>query len=335
MIYSLDQQVRIWTYYFYDFDMSKGILNPLRKDNNPKCYFKESNGVIFFIDWAYKPTHLNCINYVAISFNLTNKEAIYKINKDLKFNNIVKIKRTFNSIKKSEFPENKVSFSGNSSFTNKEKLPLYTVKDRNNFYDYELDYWEQYNITLDILKKYEVKPIDYVFKNSILNYSASKYNPIFGYYKKNELFKIYNPEGVKSFKWRTLKAILEGYDKLKYKTNVVFITSSYKDTMCLDSLGFDSFNLASENSYKLLLPIINNLFEQFEYIYIYLNNDETGVTYSRLLTLEIDKRLKYINNPAMLKETDPSDIIKNIGVDYLNGIITEKLKKDNIILKYK
>jgi hypothetical protein len=169
----------------------------------------------------------------------------------------------------------------------------------------------------------------------VLNYSSSEYNPIFAYCDGGIPYKIYNPVGIKMQKWRTIKAVLEGYKQLEYKTNVLFITSSLKDTMCLHEMGFDAFNLPSENSYKILLPIIEDLFSKFEHIYVYLNNDDAGKRFSRLLTLEIDQRLKYINNPSDMEQTDPSDVIKDLGQAVLMQILKDRFQRDNVIFKTK
>lgn len=328
MIYTLDQQFDIFRYYFGSFEIKKPLKNPLRRDATPKCYFNIKNDKLIFIDWAFFPTHLDCIEYVKKQYNLGDRlQSINKINRDLKYTDKTKGNFNINVIEESK----KAPLVTLHTENFKEDKPEYTVISKS-FDNFELDYWNQFNVNLSILNKYEIKPVKWVLKNKIVNYSASKYNPIFAYYENNELFKIYNPLGSKVFKWRTIKAILEGYSKLEYKTNVCFITSSLKDTMCLTSLGFDSFNLPSENSYKILLPTMENLFNKFKFVYVYLNNDDTGKEYSKLLTLEIDKRLKYINNPSYLKETDPSDIVKNLGTSYLLDIINEKLNRDNIKL---
>lgn len=328
MIYTLDQQFDIFRYYFGSFEIKKPLKNPLRRDTTPKCYFNIKNDKLIFIDWAFIPTHLDCIEYVKRTYNLGDRlQSINKINRDLKYTDKTKGNFNINVIEESK----KAPLVTLNIVNIEETKPEYTVLNKD-FENYELDYWNQFNINLPILNKYEVKPVKWVLKDNVINYAASKYNPIFGYYENDHLFKIYNPLGSKVFKWRTIKALLEGYSKLEYKTNVCFITSSLKDTMCLNSLGFDSFNLPSENSYKILLPKIEDLFNKFEFIMVYLNNDKAGVEYSKLLTLEIDQRLKYINNPSFLKETDPSDVVKNLGKNYLLEIINEKLNRDNIKL---
>ena len=328
MIYALDQQYEIFRHYFGSFDLKTSFKNPLRNDKTPKCYFTERNDTLLFMDWAFNPTHLDCIEYVNKLYNLSDrKSSINKINLDLKYSN--KVKGNFLSEIKGEHQKAPLLIL--------EKKPVIEQKSKytgiiKSFEDYELNYWNQFQINSNTLNRFEIKPIKYVLKNDVINYSSSKFNPIFGYYNNDELFKLYNPLGNPMQKWRTIKAILEGYSKLEYKTNVCFITSSLKDTMCLNSLGFDAFNLASENSYKILLPIINDLFNKFEVVYVYLNNDEAGKRFSRLLTLEIDTRLNYINNPSFMREKDPSDVVKFLGSNALLEIIQEKLQRDKIIL---
>jgi hypothetical protein len=330
MIYTLDQQYQIFNYYFTTVRLNTSYKNPLRNDKTPKCYFIEKDNKLIFIDWASFPTHLNCIDFVKNLFNLNEyKDCIQKINIDLKYSD-----KTKGNFLVKNFINNEESVKApliNIVKEEKEKVK-YDVVLKDDFESSDINYWKQYNINLEILNFYEIKPVKFVLKNNVINYSSSKYNPIFGYFENNVLYKIYNPLGHYTQKWRTINAILEGYSKLQFKTNVCFITSSLKDTMCLKSLGYDCFNLPSENSYKILLPLIDILFTKYEHVYIYNDNDDAGKKFSRLLTLELDSRLKYINNPSFLKEKDPSDIIKNRSISFLTSIIDEKLKRDNVNL---
>lgn len=332
-MFTLEQQGDIWRNYFGSWDYNKYYTNPLRRDKTPKCYFKLIKDKIIFLDWAYNPTHSDCISFVSQKYSLTNKEAITKIYYDLKYTDRVKGNFSGNiiGVRESKIVDNN-SYSSSKSDYDKNN---YSVILKNNFDKHDLEYWNKYQISKETLIKFGVMPVKYVLKNKALNYSSSEYNPIFGYYQDKELYKIYNPIGIPMQKWRTVKAVLEGFPQLEYKTNICFITSSLKDTMCLDTLGYDAFNLPSENSYKILLPIIDDLFEKFEHIYVYLNNDDTGKRFSRLLTLEIDNRLKYINNPSSWAETDPSDVIKYLGRNKLIETIEEKFNRDNVTLKNK
>lgn len=328
MIYTLDQQYEIFNYYFGQVSLNTSYKNPLRSDKTPKCYFIEKNDKLIFIDWAFLPTHLNCIEFVKHLYNIGEfNESINKINFDLKYSN--KTKGNFLTKVKGELTKAPLILLDKPTIKEDKIEYSCIIKE---FDDYDLAYWQQYNIDLNILNKFEIKSVKYVLRNNVINYSSSKYNPIFAYYNNNTLFKIYNPLGSSFQKWRTIQAILEGYSKLEYKTNVCFITSSLKDTMCLSSLGFDVFNLPSENSYKTLLPVINNLFNNFEAVYVYLNNDDAGKKFSRLLTLEINTNLNYINNPSFMLEKDPSDVIKYRGKNTLLEIIQEKLQRDKITL---
>ena len=334
-MFTLDQQSDIWRNYFGSWDTKGTFTNPLRRDKSPKCYFKVINDKILFIDWANNPTHTDCISFVSQKYNLTNKEAINKINYDLKYTD--KVKGNFSGEIKgvSQAPLSSSSLKDQFTSSHEEEKIVYNVKFKNGFEKHDLVYWKKFSITEITLKKYNVIPVKFVFRNGVLNYSSSEYNPIFAYCDGGIPYKIYNPVGIKMQKWRTIKAVLEGYKQLEYKTNVLFITSSLKDTMCLHEMGFDAFNLPSENSYKILLPIIEDLFSKFEHIYVYLNNDDAGKRFSRLLTLEIDQRLKYINNPSNMEQTDPSDVIKDLGQAVLMQILKDRFQRDNVIFKTK
>lgn len=333
-MFTLDQQSDIWRNYFGSWDTKGTYKNPLRPDRTPKCYFKIINNKILFIDWANNPVHSDCISFVSQKYNLTNKEAITKINYDLKYTD--RVKGNFSGEYKGVSEAPLSSSLRREQYTQEvEEKINYSVIKKGFFGKEDLNYWKKFGITENTLKKYDVQAVKFVLRNGILNYSSSEYNPIFAYYQDNSVFKIYNPIGLPMQKWRTIKAVLEGFPQLEYKTNVCFITSSLKDTMCLDTLGYDAFNLPSENSYKILLPIIEDLFKKFDHVYVYLNNDDAGKRFSRLLTLEIDKRLKYINNPSDWSQTDPSDVIKDLGVEPLKKIINEKFLRDSVTLTIK
>ena len=282
---------------------SKKIKNPFRGDNSPGCFFKLYNNSLYFVDFGNMPTHMNYIDVLKLYYNCSTEEAIKK-SKDI------------NSLPSYEFKkELYIPKQNNYSVVNKE------------FSEFELEYWNQYNISKEILEKFEVESVSQVWNNSLLEFSAKKTSPIFSYKENQKLFKIYNPLGFIEQKFRSVCPIVEGLSKAEGE--VLFLTSSYKDVMALYSIGFTAAAPSSESSYKYLEQHKEELFNKYKYIYIYFNNDETGKKYSKKLSLEVDKRFKYINNPDMLPK-DPSDLIKKNGIELLKEIINEKFKRDRI-----
>lgn len=237
-------------------------------------------------------------------YNLTTEQAL------IKSKYILKNVSNSNSLNYKEYQV----FKPNYSVINKE------------FDEFSLEFWNQFNITKSILEKYEVECVSHVLKNNNIYLTSKEKAPIFSYKENKELFKIYNPFGFIEYKFRIVKSILEGYSKVE-NSDLLFITSSYKDTMVLNSIGFQAFNLSAETNYRMLEKIKEELFQRFNKIYIYLDNDNAGKTYSKKLTLEIDKRFRYINNPDSLPK-DPSDLVKKFGTDILLNIINEKLIRD-------
>ena len=205
MIYNTFQQNQIWNYYFPSFELGTYHLNPLRHDKTPKCYFKENKNTIHFIDWASNPTHIDCIGYVKSLFNIDGKTAVNKINNDLRYNNITKIKMNLEGIINRKEVRQIGEFTPQSVTTSS---PIFSVTLKDSFSIKDLEYWNQYNITKDLLDKYEIKPVQYVYKNNMLEYSSSDFNPIFAYYDNNILYKIYAPLCVKYQKWMTVTSLL-------------------------------------------------------------------------------------------------------------------------------
>src|SRR5574343_181854 len=303
----LHSQIEIFQKLGFEVDFKKKFKNPFRGDNTPGCFFNIFNNNLYFVDFANIPTHINYIEAVKLYFGLTTEQAIIKAQYILLKDNV------FN---KPKIEKSKVILD----------YKLYSVKNIPHN-ENSLKYWKQFNISEDILNLYEVENVSHVYRNSILQYSAKEHAPIFSYKQNGELFKIYNPLGFKEQKWRTIKPVIEGINHIS-GGEFIFVTSSLKDVMCLYSLGFQAICSSTETGYNSIERIKEELFAKFKNVYIYLNNDEPSKKTSKKLTLEIDNRFKYINNPDGMPK-DPSDFIKEFGVDALKDVIYKKLKRDN------
>jgi hypothetical protein len=303
---NLHSQIEIFQKLGFEVDFKKKFKNPFRGDNTPGCFFNIFNNNLYFVDFANIPTHINYIEAVKLYFGLTTEQAIIK-------SQYILLKENVFNKPKIEKPKIILDYK------------LYSV-DNIPYNENSLNYWKQFNISKDILNLYEVENVSHVYRNNILQYSAKEHAPIFSYKQNGDLFKIYNPLGFKEQKWRIVKPVIEGINHIS-EGDFIFVTSSLKDVMCLYSIGYQAICSSTEIGYNSIERIKEELFAKFKNVYIYLNNDEPGKKASKKLTLEIDKRFKYINNPDGMPK-DPSDFIKEFGVDALKEVIYKKLKRD-------
>ncbi|MGL5079525.1 MAG: hypothetical protein ACRDBG_27315, partial [Waterburya sp.] len=128
------------------------------------------------------------------------------------------------------------------------------------------------------------KQASLIYRNGVKVYSDNKADPAF-VYNINGRFKIYRPLAKnKKDKWRSTALLQDvyGLEHLKKKGRLLFITSSVKDLMTLNSFGFQAICFSSEalpkrgENYEFLKSLIGNLNRRFEYVLSIFDNDEAG-----------------------------------------------------------
>lgn len=103
-------------------------------------------------------------------------------------------------------------------------------------------------------------------------------NPIYVYSLPiSNRFKWYRPKAIKTEKWggTITKYDILGYHSLPNKSKVLIITSSLKDAMVIQSMGFPSIAPASE-SVLLDISYIKEFKKRFKYIFVLMDDDEAG-----------------------------------------------------------
>ena len=172
--------------YYLGIPVKKGLFkSPLRADNNPTCsFYRNKSGDIILKDFS-GAFYGNFINVVMYKFGLTYYRALKQIATD------------FGYIKSPKYKKNPkpVVISTNEFKESKEANIQVEIQD---FSKEELDWWMQFGITEEILKKFRVFSCKTVFLNGNFFTSATKNCPIFGYYRgknenETELWRIYFP----------------------------------------------------------------------------------------------------------------------------------------------
>ena len=155
----------------------------------------------------------------------------------------------------------------------------YTFKERK-FTASELEYWQQYGITPEILEQYKVcSVVQFQSENAEGNpfsYTSTKEEPIYGY-KSKRFIKLYRPFSRTRFLYggNIGENYCFGLEQLPSKGDTLFITGGEKDVLSLAAKGFHAICFNSET---VTVPpnIIYKLTFRFKHIILLYDMDATG-----------------------------------------------------------
>ena len=308
--------------YYLGIPVKKGLFkSPLRADNNPTCsFYRNKSGDIILKDFS-GAFYGNFINVVMYKFGLTYYRALKQIATD------------FGYIKSPKYKKNPkpVVISTNEFKESKEANIQVEIQD---FSKEELDWWMQFGITEEILKKFRVFSCKTVFLNGNYFTSATKNCPIFGNYRgknenETELWRIYFPFHKKHelrflSNWKSF--LLQGSKQLPKEGELLVITKSMKDVMCLYSLGITAIAPNSENLF-LTDSQFSKLKNRFKRIIVFYDNDLPGIHNMNKIRKEYNVECVWI--PRHYGAKDISDFYKMYGCEKTKELISlclEKLK---------
>lgn len=272
LILSTLSEEQIFGFYIGSEVKNKKLFrSKLRNDKNPTCsMYRNKSGVLIYKDFA-TGQYLNCFGYVMELFQCDYRTALNIIAND------------FNIIKNHSLDKNRGKVVIPKDFRIEEKEFSKIQVEIKEFSELELKWWAKYGITKDILNKYNVYSCKHVFLNESVVAKSQQHCPIFGYYGKKyqgeELWRIYFPkrkEGRFMGNWPTKK--IQGFDYIPKSGNLLVITKSMKDVMCLYSLGISAIAPNSETQF-ISESILSDLIKRFKHIVVLFDNDETGISF--------------------------------------------------------
>ena len=146
-------------------------------------------------------------------------------------------------------------------------------------------------------------------------------------YKVYDKFKIYRPLASKYTKWRTNLTTrhVQGLAELPAEGgNLLIITKSLKDVMCLYEMGFNAIAASSETTF---IPddILKPLCSKWKHVVILYDRDKTGMRRAREYSKKY--RLDAFFVHKKFKAKDISDAVKNNYYLDVYNWLTETLKK--------
>lgn len=299
--------------HYLGLPVKKGIFkSPLRTDNNPTCSFgRDSYGRLIFKDFSgdfygdafevvkrlYRVPYYEALNIIANDFGIVESHHLKKNPPKMEYTN-------------SKFEETK-----NTEI--RIKIKPYTAE--------ELAWWNQYGITEDILKRYNVYSCEDLFLNGYYLTSSSKTDYIFAYYRGTidnvEYFRIYCPLRKKfRFLSNWTSTMIQGAQQLPKTGDYVVITKSMKDVMVLYSFGIPSIAPNSETLF-VTDEQYNKLKKRFNRIILFYDNDLAGISNMNKIRKE-HKDIECIWLPRNYSK-DISDFHKLYGRDKTLEIINK------------
>lgn len=295
----------IYSAYIGNFKVGMIYNSPLRKDKNPSfgCYYSRKTKQLLFKDHGTGDCG-NVIKFVSLFTGLTNYSDI--------LNDIVnKLKIT-----------NNTQLVSSKQYISSQETVIGIV--RQDFTQTDINYWSQFNISLDTLKKFNVNSIKYYLCNGIVKGIYKDTNPMYAYKVYNH-FKIYRPLADKYTKWRNnlTENDIQGFKQLPKTGDILIITKSMKDVMCLYEMSIPAISPSSESTF---IPdkALEQLKKRFKRIIILFDRDEAGVKYLRKMSLKTGLEGMLIHKK--FKAKDISDAIKVNGFEKIKNWIYKELK---------
>ena len=313
VILSKVSEYDIFKHYCGNFkELGVKFCSELRKDSNPSCSIVEWNGKLLYKDFANEEHTFNCFSYVIHKYGLDFISALETISRDfglgLCSNSNVRVAKSYMSPSVKLEPRKKSQIAIRSKAWSSE----------------DAKFWKRYEISKSLLIKYNVIPIDYFW----INLSRFKVNGVGYAYKFKDGYKIYQPYDPEN-KWYSNVGtdIIQGYDQLPEKDEILFITSSLKDVLVLSTLGYSSIAPQSE-MVGLSDELIVELNRRFPIIVVLYDNDFNSTenpgqkSAKRLCGLH-----GFINFciPSSYASKDISDLVDNHGLGCAKEFIDNQL----------
>lgn len=297
----------IYTAYIGNFKVGMIYNSPFRKDKNPSfgCFYSRTTKQLMFKDHGTGDCG-NVIKFVSLLTGITNYSDILK---DI----VSKLKITKDT-----------QLVSSKQYILSTETVIGVV--RQDFTLTDINYWSQFNISTTTLNKFGVSSIKYYLCNGIVKGIYKDTNPMYAYKVYNH-FKIYRPLADKYTKWRNnlTELDIQGYKQLPKTGDILIITKSMKDVMCLYEMGIAAISPSSESTF---IPdkVLKQLKKRFKRIIIIFDRDPSGCRSSIRIWNKYKLKPLFINK--RFKSKDISDAIKNNSFSTIKEWIINEINNE-------
>lgn len=299
----------IYSYYLGAFKPGKLMNSPLRNDDKMPSFaiFPTKDGSLLFKDHGTGVSG-NALKFVKLYKNIDTREELER--------ELLRIVRKMNPMRGKASPTYAKTVGLGSTDIGIVRQP---------FTETDKQYWNRFCISMNTLKKFQVFSIKYFICNSVVRGIYKETNPMYAY-KVDDRFKIYRPLASKYVKWRTnlTNRNVQGLAQIPDSGNLLIITKSLKDVMCLYEMGFSAIAASSETTF---IPddILKELRKKWKHIVILYDRDKTGMKTAREYSKQYGLDAIFVHKKFEAK--DISDAVKANGFSNVKEWLTKTVKK--------
>ncbi len=283
----------IYSYYLGSFKPKTLMNSPLRPDDKIPSFaiFPSKSGDLLFKDHGTGEAG-NALKFIKLYKGIQTRDELE--------GELLRIVKRFN-------PTSSVA-TVTRTYTPREDTDIGIV--RQPFTEVDKKYWKQFHISIDTLRRFNVFSIKYFLCNRVVRGTYKEDSPMYAY-KVYDRFKIYRPLSSKYTKWRTnlTNRHVQGLAELpKEGGNLLIITKSLKDVMCLYEMGFNAIAASSETTF-IPEDILQSLRSKWKHIVILYDRDAAGMQNSRKYSKQYKMDAIFVNKK--FKAKDVSDAVKS------------------------
>lgn len=294
----------IYARYLGQFKVGFIYNSPFRKDKNPSfgIFRSRKTGKLLFKDHGNGECG-DVIKFVELYTGITNyNDLLNQIVKDMRITNKTVLKSTKESDKSDETVIGVV---------------------RQDWTEVDKQYWSQFGISLKTLKKYNVSSIKYYLCDGVVKGVYRDSSPMYAY-KVYDRFKIYRPLADKYTKWRNNLTgyDIQGFEQLPNEGELLIITKSLKDVMCLYEMGYNAISPSSESTF-IPNDVLQNILKRFKRVLLCFDRDIPGCKNMRKISLKTGLKCMLVHKKWGAK--DISDAIKKNGFETIKNWLKETL----------
>lgn len=289
------QESTLWRYYLgYDYELKKDYISPLRpKESRPSFnLFIDKRNRVMFKDFGGVGLYGDIFEFLQVRDGLNYHEALTRINVDFRLRLGNPHEQSYNGYKPIGIRVQKQLDKFDEDFSIQTAPLMQGI--RRAWIEEDFKYWMQYGITEATLKAYNVHCIKRVMVNGVTVYTQTPNNPCYGYYfPASKHIKFYFPFAVgkqprflgNANNYQDIQGYYQCNVKKDKKNQLLILTKSMKDCMCLRELGYEAMSIHGEGQffYKDFIRHIKKYYPRIISLY---DKDKTGMKGARYLWKE-------------------------------------------------